>query len=69
MDEPRNEIEVTDEMIEAGYKASRLYDRDDPKEWEIAAIYRAMEAVRRQGNSGSGAKSPGLGPRVANIIR
>lgn len=57
------EIEVTNEMIEAGYKASRLYDRDDPKDWEIAAIYRAMESVRRHGNIGSGnAMSPSRGP-------
>ena len=35
-------------MIKAGCKASRLYDREDPKEWEVAAIYRAMEAERRK---------------------
>ena len=43
-----DEIEITFEMIEAGYKASCLYDRGDPKEWEIAAIYRAMEETRRK---------------------
>jgi len=43
-----DEIEITDDMVEAGYQASCLYDREDPKEWEIAAIYRAMESVRRK---------------------
>jgi hypothetical protein len=46
--EATEEIEVTDAMIEAGYEASRLYDRDDPKDWEIAAVYRAMEKARRR---------------------
>jgi hypothetical protein len=45
---PEDEIEITPEMIEAGYKVSRLYDREDPKEWEIAAVYRAMEKARRE---------------------
>jgi hypothetical protein len=43
-----DEIEITPAMIEAGYLASRLYDREDPKEWEIAAIYEAMEKERRR---------------------
>lgn len=41
------EIEITPEMIDAGCEASRLYERGDPKEWEIAAIYKAMEKARR----------------------
>ena len=41
------EIRVTEAMIEAGVQASCLYDREDPKDWEVAAVYRAMEAVRR----------------------
>ena len=48
-----DEIEVTEAMIEAGFEASRLYDRDDPKDWELVAVYRAMEAARRQGKTGS----------------
>jgi hypothetical protein len=40
-------IEVTEEMIKAGLKEARLYDHDDPKEWEIAAVYEAMEKARR----------------------
>jgi hypothetical protein len=53
---PDDEIEITPEMIEAGYEASRLYDRDDPKEWEMAAVYRAMEKERRRSH-GSGLSS------------
>jgi hypothetical protein len=45
---PDNGIEVTPEMIEAGFEESCLYDFDDPKEWEVAAVYRAMETVRRR---------------------
>jgi hypothetical protein len=41
------EIEITPEMIEAGAEASCLFERDDPKTWEIEAVYRAMERVRR----------------------
>lgn len=29
-------------MIEAGLRALDLYDRDDPDEWMISAVYRAM---------------------------
>jgi hypothetical protein len=50
---PADEIEITSEMIEAGCAAARLYDREDPKDWEIAAVYRAMEIARRQGSNGS----------------
>jgi hypothetical protein len=46
--ETTEEIEITPEMIEAGCEASRLYDRDDPKDWEIASIYKAMERARRK---------------------
>jgi len=57
------DIEVTPEMIEAGRDAARLYGRDDPKDWGVAAVYRAMETSRRQGSNGSGsAKSPSRGP-------
>jgi len=48
VNEPTEEIEVTPDMVEAGYSASRLYDREDPKEWELTAVYRAMERARRQ---------------------
>jgi hypothetical protein len=41
------EIEVTPAMIEAAFDASRLYDGEDPKDWEMAAVYRAMERARR----------------------
>ncbi len=41
------EIEVTPEMLEAGVRESCLYDREDPKSWEVGAVYRAMEGVRR----------------------
>jgi hypothetical protein len=42
------EIEVSEAMIEAGFRASKLYDREDPPDWEMAAVYRAMEAERRR---------------------
>lgn len=51
-----DEIEVTPEIIESGYKAACLHDREDAKEWEIAAVYRAMEYVRRAGH-GTGSSS------------
>lgn len=41
-------IEITPEMIDAGFEAAALYDRDDPKEWEITGIHRAIETVRRK---------------------
>ena len=44
---PAEEIEITPEMIEPGVAASRLYDREDPKSWEVAAVYEAMERHRR----------------------
>ncbi len=60
---PETEIEVTEAMIEAGIKASCLYDHDDPKSWEVTAIYEAMERCRRYGNGSSlgNAKSAGCG--------
>lgn len=45
---PETEIEVTPEMIEAGVEESCLYDREDPKSWEVEAVYRAMESCRRK---------------------
>jgi len=42
-----DEIEVTEAMIDAGLAAASLYDKEDPKEWEIAAVYRAMEATKQ----------------------
>ena len=48
-DEKLDEIEVTPEMIEAGCAASHLYDRNDPEEWEVAEIYKAMENACRKG--------------------
>jgi hypothetical protein len=44
---PRVGIEVTPAMLEAGIEASALFDLYDPAEWEITAIYRAMESARR----------------------
>ncbi len=51
---PEKESEVTEAMIEAGVKASCLYDRDDQKSWEVAAVYEAMEHCRRAASHGSG---------------
>jgi hypothetical protein len=53
---PEDEIEVTDEMAEAGIAASCLFDCRDPKRWEVVAVYRAMEFVRRS-LYGSGSSS------------
>ena len=39
------EIEVTPEMIAAGEAAWCLFDRGDPLEWKLAAIFRSMEVV------------------------
>ena len=50
---PETEIEITEAMIEEGVKASCLYDHGDPKSWEVAAIYEAMERCRRYGNGSS----------------
>jgi hypothetical protein len=51
------EIEITPAMIEAGCEASRLYDREDPKDWEVAAVYRAMEAERRKTHGSGSSKA------------
>jgi hypothetical protein len=43
-----DEIEITQEMIEAACEAASLYERDDPREWEWIAVYRAIEKARRK---------------------
>lgn len=37
-----DEIEITPEMIEAGVYALGSFDRDDPSEEIVAAVYQAM---------------------------
>lgn len=67
----KDEIEVTPAMAEAGCREAALYDRDDPKAWEVAAVYRAMELIRRHGTGSSFGKaiSPSCGPRIARSKR
>jgi hypothetical protein len=60
---PPDEIEVTEAMLEAGYATGRFYDREDPEDWKLAAIYRAMHrASYGSGPSESGnTRSPSCG--------
>ena len=44
---PETEIEVTPEMIEAGVEEYSLFSSGDRGEWVVAAVYRAMEKMRR----------------------
>lgn len=37
-------IEITPDMIEAGIEEYALFDFQDPGEWVVSAIYRAMAA-------------------------
>jgi hypothetical protein len=39
---------VTPEMIEAGVDAYRLFDRGDPAEWMVSAVYVAMVGAKAQ---------------------
>ena len=41
------EIEISDEMIEAGIEALELWDFGDLPEWKVASVYKAMELVHR----------------------
>lgn len=43
---PETEIEITPEMIEAGVRAFYLYDRGDPAEWIVWAVFVEMEKAR-----------------------
>lgn len=42
----KDEIEITEAMIEAGITAFAKYDRDDRASWVVSAIYEAMERAR-----------------------
>ena len=44
---PDVEIEITPAMLEAGLGEFCLFDRGDPLEWVIPAVYSAMEKARR----------------------
>lgn len=46
-EEKSEKIEITPEMLEAGFKAWRSLDFDDLIEWKIVEIYSAMESARR----------------------
>jgi len=51
-DGPENcEIEITPEMIEVGIREYALYDLEDPAEWFIPAIYRAMASKAKETQS------------------
>jgi hypothetical protein len=41
---PDDEIEITSEMLVAGVEAYALFDFEDPGEWVVSAIYRAMRS-------------------------
>jgi len=41
------EIEISDEMIEAGIEALELWDFGDLPEWKVASVYKAMELARK----------------------
>jgi hypothetical protein len=45
---PNFEIEITDEMVEAGTKAIALWDSGDLPEWKVVSVYRAMEKAREE---------------------
>jgi hypothetical protein len=47
------EIEVTEEMIEAGAEAWALFERGDRLDWKLSEIYTAMQKARIYGHSGS----------------
>jgi hypothetical protein len=40
------EIEITDEMVDAGVRALALWDWDDRSEWKVSDVYREMERAR-----------------------
>ena len=42
-----NEIEITPEMMEAGIEEYALFDFQEPGEWVVSAIYRAMAKAER----------------------
>jgi hypothetical protein len=41
-DDSSADLEVTPEMLEAGLEEYALFDSEDPGEWVVTAIYRAM---------------------------
>lgn len=46
-----HEIEITDEMIEAGCREFALCESFDPPWSTVISVYRAMEVVRRRTSS------------------
>lgn len=48
MEREKEEIEITDEMIEAGIKALERWDFCDLSEWKVFDIYREMERAHRR---------------------
>jgi hypothetical protein len=40
--EEHEEIEVTEEMVEAGIREYALFDSIDPGEWVVSAVFRGM---------------------------
>lgn len=46
--ETRDEIEISDEMVEAGIKALEIWDSADLPEHVVYSVYKAMELARRK---------------------
>jgi hypothetical protein len=46
-DTEAEDIEITPEMLRAGIEEYALFDSQDPGEWVVSAIYRAMRKSRR----------------------
>lgn len=47
-DKPRDEIEITPEMLAAGIEAVEMWSASDLPEWKAVDIYRQMELARRR---------------------
>jgi hypothetical protein len=51
------EIEITPEMMTAGIDAYCLFSSEDPGEWIIESVYRAMAAVKSDRERGQTPRS------------
>lgn len=44
----RDDIEITDEMVEAGIQAARIYSREDSLVDIVTSIYQAMRPLENE---------------------
>jgi hypothetical protein len=68
MDKPRDEIEITDDMVEAGTKALELWDSGDLPEWKVISVYKAMERARKDATAAP-TRSPGFLAEAEKVRR